>query len=235
MQKTVFLFAIVLAAGWSLSSCASDPQAAANTQTTTNTQTVADMTPPVSIPDAPTPQPGQIDTATLGAGCFWCVEAVFTELNGVKTVVSGYTGGHVENPTYKAVCAGTTGHAEVAQITYDPSVVTFDEILEVFWQTHDPTTLNRQGNDVGTQYRSAVYYHNEYQKQVAEGYKAKLDASGAWDNPIVTEVSPIGVFYPAENYHQEYYANNPDQGYCRYVIQPKVEKFRKVFKDKLKK
>ena len=243
MQKTVFLFAFTLALWWTASSCASDAQTGPSASTTTVSETstdsksatVADMTPPASIPDAPTPTPGQIDTATFGAGCFWCVEAVFTELEGVKTVISGYTGGHVENPTYKAVCEGTTGHAEVAQITYDPNVIKFDELLEVFWQTHDPTTLNRQGNDVGTQYRSAVYYHNDYQKQVAEGYKARLNESGAWDNPVVTEVTELGVFYAAEDYHQEYYANNPNQGYCRYVIQPKVEKFRKVFKDKLKK
>ncbi len=179
--------------------------------------------------------PGTIETATFGAGCFWCIEAVFTELKGVKTVVSGYTGGATENPSYKAICTGTTGHAEVAQITYDASVITFDELLEVFWKTHDPTTLNQQGNDIGTQYRSAIFYHNDAQKTAAEHCKTELDKSGAWDNPIVTEISPLEKFWPAENYHQEYYANNPDQGYCRYVIQPKVEKFRKVFKDKLKK
>lgn len=174
------------------------------------------------------------ETATLGAGCFWCVEAIFEELNGVSSVTSGYTGGSVKSPSYKEVCNGTTGHAEVAQIVFDPNVISFTEILEVFWQTHDPTTLNRQGADVGTQYRSAIFYHNQEQKTIAEGLKKELDASGAWDNPIVTEISAISEFYPAEDYHQEYYQNNPNAGYCNYVIRPKVEKFRKVFADKLK-
>ena len=172
--------------------------------------------------------------ATLGAGCFWCVEAVFQNLKGVISVVSGYTGGHVENPTYKQVCSGNTGHAEVAQITYDPDVVSFEELLEVFWKTHDPTTLNRQGNDVGTQYRSSVFYHDEEQKRVAEAYKQKLDASGAYDHPIVTEIAPLEKFYPAEDYHQNYYNQNGFQPYCAFVVRPKVEKFRKVFSDKLK-
>jgi peptide-methionine (S)-S-oxide reductase len=178
-------------------------------------------------------QPG-MDTITLGAGCFWCVEAVFAELKGVKSVMPGYTGGALKDPDYKSVCTGTTGHAEVAQIVYDPTELTFDEVLEVFWQTHDPTTLNRQGHDVGTQYRSAVFYHNEAQRALALKYKAELDKSGAFAAPIVTEVTPIGVFYPAENYHRDYYANNPEQGYCQYVIRPKIEKLRKVFADKLK-
>lgn len=176
-----------------------------------------------------------IDTITLGAGCFWCVEAVFQQLNGVISVTSGYAGGHTENPTYKEVCTGTTGHAEVAQIVYDPAKITLDELLEVFWQTHDPTTLNRQGNDEGTQYRSAIFYHNQKQKEIAEKYKKELDASGAWDKPIITEISPLTKFYKAENYHQNYYNQNGDQAYCTYVIRPKLEKFRKVFKDKLKK
>jgi peptide-methionine (S)-S-oxide reductase len=174
------------------------------------------------------------DTATLGAGCFWCVEAVFQRLNGVKKVISGYTGGHVKNPTYREVCTGTTGHAEVCQIIYDPAVISFDEILKAFWLSHDPTTLNRQGNDIGTQYRSAVFYHNETQKQLAERYKKELDASGAFSAPIVTEISPSTEFYVAEDYHQNYYNQNGDEPYCRFVIQPKVEKFEKVFKDKLK-
>ncbi len=173
--------------------------------------------------------------ATFGSGCFWCTEAIFENLNGVHSVVSGYAGGHVLNPTYEEVCAGTTGHAEVTQITYDPSVISFDELLEVFWKTHDPTTLNRQGNDVGSQYRSAIFYHNDEQKQLAEKYKAELDKSGAWDNPIVTEISPLTNYFPAENYHQDYYNNNPNQGYCAFVIAPKLEKFKKVFRDKLKK
>ena len=175
-----------------------------------------------------------LETATFGAGCFWCVEAVFQQLEGVQTVVSGYTGGKVENPTYKQVCAGNTGHAEVIQVTYDPKVVTFPELLEVFWQTHDPTTLNRQGADVGTQYRSAVFYHTSEQKTLAEKYKQELDASGAFNSSIVTEIVPIGKFYKAEDYHQNYYNLNGSQPYCSYVITPKLEKFKKVFKDKLK-
>lgn len=174
------------------------------------------------------------DTITLGAGCFWCVEAVFAELRGVHSVTSGYMGGHVKNPSYREVCAGTTGHAEVAQLVYDPSVVSIDEILEVFWQTHDPTTLNRQGADVGTQYRSAIFWHTEQQREIATAYKQKLDASGAFTAPIVTEIAPATVFYKAEDYHQDYYALNGSQGYCQMVIRPKLEKFRNVFAEKLK-
>ena len=176
-----------------------------------------------------------MQVATFGSGCFWCTEAIFERLNGVVKVESGYAGGTVENPTYEEVCTGKTGHAEVTQITYDPKIITYDELLEVFWKTHDPTTLNRQGNDVGTQYRSVIFYHNEEQKELTENYKKELDKSGAWDNPIVTEISPVTNFYPAEGYHQDYYENNPNQGYCAFVIAPKVEKFEKVFKDKLKK
>ncbi|MEM7038654.1 MAG: bifunctional methionine sulfoxide reductase B/A protein [Bacteroidota bacterium] len=172
--------------------------------------------------------------ATFGAGCFWCVEAVFQEVAGVIRVESGYSGGQVENPTYRAVCDGTTGHAEVIRIVYDPKTVAFEELLEIFWQTHDPTTLNRQGNDVGTQYRSAVFFHNTYQKEKAEFYKEKLNASGAFRMPIVTEISPLINYYAAENYHQNYYSYNPNQGYCRVIIAPKMEKFRKAFQDKLK-
>jgi len=175
-----------------------------------------------------------LQTATFGSGCFWCTEAIFERVNGVVKVESGYSGGTVEKPTYQEVCTGTTGHAEVTQITYDPSVISFDELLEIFWKTHDPTTLNKQGNDVGTQYRSVIFYHNENQKELAEKYKSELDKSGAWDNPIVTEISPFKNFYSAEGYHQDYYENNPNQGYCAFVIAPKVEKFEKVFKDKLK-
>lgn len=176
----------------------------------------------------------QMDTITFGAGCFWCVEAVFKELKGVQSVAPGYSGGTVKNPSYKEVCTGTTGHAEVAQVVYDPNVITFDELLEVFFKTHDPTTLNRQGADEGTQYRSVIFYHTEEQRRKAEYYKEELNKSGAWDNPIVTEIVPFEAFYPAENYHRDYFENNPEQQYCRYVIQPKVEKFKKVFKDKLK-
>jgi peptide-methionine (S)-S-oxide reductase len=175
------------------------------------------------------------DTATFGTGCFWCTEALFQELEGVLKVSSGYSGGHVKNPTYKEVCEGTTGHAEVVQVVYDPSKITFDELLEVFWQTHDPTTLNRQGNDEGTQYRSAIFYHNTGQKAKAEKYKAELDKSGAWSKPIVTEITPFSIFYVAEDYHQDYYSNNGSAPYCYYVIKPKMEKFEKVFKNKLKK
>jgi peptide-methionine (S)-S-oxide reductase len=176
-----------------------------------------------------------IDTVTFGAGCFWCVEAVFQRLDGVMSVKSGYSGGSVKNPSYKEVCNGTTGHAEVAQITYDKSKISFDELLQVFWKTHDPTTMNRQGNDVGTQYRSAIFYHNEEQKAAAEKYKKALNDEKAYPNPVITEIKPFTAFYPAEDYHQNYYNQNGNQGYCQYVIQPKVEKFEKVFKDKLKK
>ena len=175
-----------------------------------------------------------LEKATFGSGCFWCTEAIFERVNGVKTVESGYSGGTVENPTYEQVCGGKTGHAEAVQITYDPKVVSYPELLEIFWSTHDPTTLNRQGNDVGTQYRSVIFYHNDEQKKLAEEYKKKLNESGAWGNPIVTEISQYKNFYKAENYHQDYFENNPNQGYCSFVIAPKVEKFEKVFKDKLK-
>ena len=174
------------------------------------------------------------DTATFGTGCFWCTEAIFQQLDGVLKVTSGYSGGHVRNPSYEQVCEGTTGHAEVIQMIYDPAKISFDELLEVFWETHDPTTLNRQGNDVGTQYRSAVFYHNAEQKQKAEKYKAELDKSGAFDNKIVTEITPASAFYAAENYHQNYYNQNGSQPYCTFVIRPKIEKFKKVFKDKIK-
>jgi peptide-methionine (S)-S-oxide reductase len=175
-----------------------------------------------------------METATFGNGCFWCTEAIFQDLEGVEKVVSGYAGGHVINPTYKQVCTATTGHAEVLQITYDPGKIGYAELLEVFWKTHDPTTLNRQGNDVGPQYRSIIFYHNEEQRQLAEKYKRELDASGAFDKPIVTTIEPIPDFYPAEDYHQNYFNNNSEQPYCNFLIRPKVEKFRKVFKEKLK-
>jgi peptide-methionine (S)-S-oxide reductase len=176
----------------------------------------------------------KLDTITLGAGCFWCVEAVFQELKGVEGIVSGYSGGHIENPTYEEVCSKTSGHAEVCQLYYDPALVSIDEILEVYWKTHDPTTMNRQGNDAGPQYRSVIFYHNPLQKEKAEYYKKIIDSSGAYDAPLVTTIEPFTRFYAAENYHQNYYKTNPNQGYCTYVIQPKVEKFRKIFKDKLK-
>lgn len=176
-----------------------------------------------------------LETITFGAGCFWCVEAVFQQLEGVEKVESGYSGGLAENPTYKDVCTGTTGHAEVCQITYQPDVIPFEQLLEVFWKTHDPTTLNRQGADVGTQYRSAIFYHTDKQKALAEEYKKKLDESGIFSDPIVTEITAYTNFYKAEDYHQNYFRDNPTQGYCRAVIAPKLEKFEKVFADKLKK
>ena len=176
----------------------------------------------------------QTEIATFGAGCFWCVETIFQELKGVEEVISGYAGGDTENPTYKEICTGETGHAEVIQIHYQPSIISFAELLEVFWKVHNPTTLNRQGLDVGTQYRSVVFYHSDIQKQEAEKYKTKLDSAGAFPDPIVTEISPFEKFYPAEDYHQDYYSQNPFQGYCRVVIAPKLEKFRKVFKHRLK-
>jgi peptide-methionine (S)-S-oxide reductase len=176
----------------------------------------------------------RMKTATFGGGCFWCTEAVFEELKGVAKVVSGYAGGHLPDPTYQQVCTGGTGHAEVVQVTYDPEVVTFPELLEVFWKTHDPTTPNRQGHDIGTQYRSIILYADEDQKREAEAYKARLDESGAFEKPIVTEIVPLEAFYPAEAYHQDYYKNNPGQGYCQFVIAPKMDKFRKVFPKKLK-
>jgi len=173
-------------------------------------------------------------TAVFAGGCFWCTEAMFSQLKGVIKVVSGYSGGTVAHPTYEQVCTGRTGHAECTQITYDPQTVTFAELLEVFWMTHDPTTLNRQGADSGTQYRSAIFYLDEEQKQEAIAYKAKLEKGKIWSNPIVTEITKFEKFYPAENYHQEYYENNPNQGYCRIVITPKVDKFKKIFEKKLK-
>lgn len=176
-----------------------------------------------------------LQVATFGNGCFWCTEAIFQNIDGVTKVESGYSGGKVKNPTYKEVCSGLTGHAEVIQLTYDPNKVTFDELLEIFWQTHDPTTLNRQGNDEGTQYRSVVFYHNAEQKQLAESYKKKLDAAGAFDSPIVTEITPFSTFYKAEDYHQNYYNLNGNAPYCSFIIRPKLEKFKKVFKEKLKK
>lgn len=175
-----------------------------------------------------------MDTATFGTGCFWCTEAIFQQLEGVSKVTSGYSGGHVTNPTYDEVCSKTTGHAEVIQLVYDRSKISFEELLEVFWQVHDPTTLNRQGNDVGPQYRSVIFYHNQEQKEKSEKFKTELNKSGAWADPIVTAVEPIKNFYPAEDYHQNYYNENGNQPYCRFVVKPKLDKFKKVFKDKLK-
>jgi peptide-methionine (S)-S-oxide reductase len=175
------------------------------------------------------------DTATFASGCFWCTEAIFQELEGVVSVESGYTGGHIKNPSYREVCNGTTGHAEAVRIVYEPDVISYLELLEVFFQTHDPTTLNRQGADVGTQYRSAIFYYNAEQKEEAEQVIRELDKAGAWDDPIVTQLEPAVAFYPAEDYHQDYFNNNRTAAYCNFVIVPKLEKFRKVFSDKLKK
>jgi peptide-methionine (S)-S-oxide reductase len=175
-----------------------------------------------------------IDTATLAGGCFWCVEAIYQQLKGVIKVIPGYSGGHVKNPSYREVCMGTTGHAEVCEIIYDTEIISFDEILEVFFLIHDPTSLNQQGNDVGTQYRSAIFYHNPEQKTTAEEYKKMLELSKAYSKPVITEIAPFTGFYKAEDYHQNYYKLNSDAPYCVYVISPKIEKFKKVFKDKLK-
>ncbi|CAN5151876.1 peptide-methionine (S)-S-oxide reductase MsrA [soil metagenome] len=175
------------------------------------------------------------EVATLGGGCFWCVEAVFDELRGVERVESGYAGGATQNPTYRQVCAGTTGHAEVIQVTFDPQVTSFKEILDVFFTVHDPTTLNRQGADIGTQYRSVIFYHDDKQKAVAERVIEELNAAHVWDAPIVTEIAPLPAFYPAEDYHQEYFRLNGEQPYCRAVVAPKVVKFRKQFSERLKK
>lgn len=176
----------------------------------------------------------KLEQATFGAGCFWCVEAVFEEVKGVKSVVAGYAGGDVKDPTYREVSSGTTGHAEVTRITYDPSVVTYDQLLTVLWHTHNPTTKNRQGADVGPQYRSVIFYHDDEQKATAEKSLKETDASGLWEDPIVTKIEPLTNYSEAENYHQDYYENNPNAGYCQVVIAPKLKKFRKEFSDMLK-
>jgi peptide-methionine (S)-S-oxide reductase len=188
---------------------------------------------PSEIGTGPAPA-ADAELATFGSGCFWCTEAVFQQLKGVKKVQSGYSGGSVENPTYRQVCAGETGHAEVVQVTFDPKVISYLELLEVFWRSHDPTTKDRQGHDTGPQYRSVIFYHNERQKELAERYKQKIDAAGVFARPVVTEVEPFTAFYPAEPEHWNYYAENPGAGYCRVVIAPKVEKLRRVFRDRLK-
>lgn len=177
----------------------------------------------------------QLQSATLGTGCFWCTEAVFEQLQGVHSVLPGYSGGHVKNPTYEAICGKKTGHAEVIRVEFDPQIISFAELLDVFWRTHDPTTPNRQGNDVGPQYRSAIFYHDEVQKQIAEASRKEAEDQAIWPNPIVTEISPLINFYQAEDYHQKYYqrigGRNP---YCTFVVKPKVDKFKKEFKDRLK-
>lgn len=178
---------------------------------------------------------GEMEIATFAGGCFWCTEAVFLELKGVESVVSGYIGGKMANPTYKEICNGDTGHAEAIQISFNPNEISFGELLEIFFATHDPTTLNRQGNDVGTQYRSEIFYHNEDQKEISESYIELLTQENTFGKPIVTGISPATLFYPAEDYHQNYYNQHQEQGYCSYIITPKIEKLKKVYKDKLKK
>ena len=195
-----------------------------NSNTTNNTMTTT--TPPNNDPN--------IEVITLGGGCFWCIEAVFLRLDGVISAESGYSGGSVKNPAYREVCSGLTGHAEVVQVTFDKTKTNLAEVLQVFFTVHDPTTLNRQGADQGTQYRSAIFYRDEAQKTEAEAIIKDLNASGTWTDPIVTEVTPFKVFYKAEDYHQDYYNNNKSQGYCQIVVRPKVEKFEKVFKDRIK-
>lgn len=197
--------------------------------------------PDLPAPDAETPPAtaappaaGRTELATFGAGCFWCTEAVFSQLKGVSKVVSGYSGGTTKNPTYEDVCTGLTGHAEAIQVTFDPAAVSYPELLEVFWRSHDPTTRNRQGHDVGTQYRSVVFTHSERQREAAEKYKKKIDEAGVYAAPLVTEIEPFAAFYPAEDYHQSYYASNARRPYCRNVIRPKLDDLRKVFRDRLK-
>lgn len=186
------------------------------------------------LPKTAVKVPEGLEVATLGGGCFWCTEAIYQDLKGVERVESGYSGGHVDKPTYKQVTSATTGHAEVIQVVFDPTVITYGEVLEIFWSTHDPTTLNRQGNDVGPQYRSAVFFHSEDQKNEAEFYKKRLGESGAFNRPIITEITPFSNFYVAEDYHQNYFNDNGMQPYCQFVIRPKVEKFKKAFAEKLK-
>ena len=216
------IFCAVVAVS-SLTSCAQNPH-----------KDIPTMENPKSQIPNPKSQVQGMDTATFGAGCFWCVEAQFQMLEGVVKVESGFSGGSMKNPSYRDVCNGNTGHAEVCNIVYDPKKISFEEMLYAFWQTHDPTQLNRQGNDVGTQYRSAIFYHNENQKQLAETYKKKLNDEKVYDNPVVTEIAPFTVFYKAEDYHSNYFNNNGEESYCQFVIKPKVEKFQKVFKGKLK-
>ena len=225
----------IFAAGCNDSNSVSTAEAKPMTENPSDETTPTTARTPANEENPSDPTEAKHEIATFGAGCFWCVEAVFEELEGVVSVESGYTGGHVINPTYEEVCGKRTGHAEVCRITFDPAKISFDELLEVFWQTHDPTTLNRQGPDSGPQYRSAVFYHDDRQKELAEKYKKALDQSGAFRAPIVTEITAASVFYQAEDYHQDYFALNPLDRYCNAVARPKVDKVRKVFKDKLKK
>ncbi len=192
-------------------------------------------TQPSNTSNIETPSAQNLETATFGQGCFWCTEAIFQRLEGVKSVQSGYSGGAIKNPSYREICNGNTGHAEVVQITFDPSVISYANLLEVMWKTHDPTTLNRQGGDVGTQYRSAIFYHDDKQKKLAEEFKEKLNALGAYNKPIVTEISPLKEFYKAEDYHQQYFNMHGNAPYCQFVIVPKLNKFKEVFRERVKK
>ena len=218
MKYTVFLLAMIAASCHSAQNVSPEKKDAMTT-------TAQSSTPITSAS-------GQTEVATLGAGCFWCVEAIYQDLQGVLKVESGYSGGNIDNPSYREVCTGATGHAEVIQVTFDPAVISFKEILEVFFTVHDPTTLNRQGADAGTQYRSAIFYHSPQQKAVAE--EVKLASKEIWDDPIVTEITAFDKFYKAEDYHQNYFKDNPNQGYCSIVIAPKVKKFRQKWANKLK-
>jgi len=218
MKYSVFLLAMLATSCHSAQNVSPEKKEAMTTTAQSNT--------PVTSPS------GQIEVATLGAGCFWCVEAIYQDLQGVLKVESGYSGGTIDNPSYREVCSGLTGHAEVIQVTFDPAVISFKEILEVFFTVHDPTTLNRQGADSGTQYRSAIFYHSPAQKATAE--EVKLASKEIWDDPIVTEITPFERFFKAEDYHQNYYKDNPNQGYCSIVIAPKVKKFRQKWANKLK-
>ncbi len=211
--------------------------ACANRQTTpiTKNTTYQTTTTAMETSDSKlTPIPDSLETATLGGGCFWCLEAVYQSLEGVLKVESGYMGGTIKNPSYKEVCTGRTGHAEVVRVTFDPNIIGYKDILEVFWHIHDPTTLNKQGNDVGSQYRSAIFYNNPEQKAIAEQSKSQVVLTGFWLNPIVTEITEVSAFYKAEDYHQNYFNDNPNQPYCVYVVNPKLEKFKKQFKSRLK-
>jgi peptide-methionine (S)-S-oxide reductase len=223
MKKLSKFLYVVAFLGFFFNACG-QKKSSTTSKTTTNSNQITE-----------TSKMENLKIATFGAGCFWCVEAVYQQLDGVEKVVSGYAGGKIDNPSYKDVCSGTTGHAEVCQIYYDPKKITFEELLEAFWASHDPTTLNKQGADVGTQYRSVVFYSDENQKQVTEEFKKKLNDAKAFKNPIVTEISPLPKFFVAEDYHQNYYNLNGEAPYCQYVVRPKLDKFRKVFAEKLKK
>jgi peptide-methionine (S)-S-oxide reductase len=230
-QPTALLFILLLALTGGCGGADASPQRSAST----NASSGSSFGPTSERNDMNTSLPSSTDTATFGAGCFWCVEAVFQQLDGVVSVDPGYAGGEIEKPTYEQVCTGMTGHAEVCTIVYDPEKLSYADLLEAFFSSHDPTTLNRQGADVGTQYRSVIFYHNDAQRETAAQYRADLDRSGTFKDPIVTEIAAHTITWPAENYHQDYYDRNPRQAYCQYVIKPKLDKFTKQFKDKLKK